>query len=205
MNTFFIRLARLVKALIITVIGLCSASLIVVLVLMIWVTRWFPGDAEFPRECAVVFGAAVRAGDQPGPGIARRTATAVRLYEQEFVERLYMTGGRGDTYQESEAQVMKDYAMELGVPETAITIEESSHNTWENLQNTAPLAADCTTVVGISDRYHLARIQHFAERMGWEDFQVYPADYLAGPAFELHSVTREAFAMIYSFVAPQYD
>ncbi|TSC98139.1 MAG: hypothetical protein Greene101449_995 [Candidatus Peregrinibacteria bacterium Greene1014_49] len=56
----------------------------------------FPGDAVFPVECGLVFGAAVHRSDDPGPGIMRRTVTAARLVHEGKIERLIFTGGRGE-------------------------------------------------------------------------------------------------------------
>lgn len=160
----------------------------------------FSGNAEFPAECGLVFGAAVHRSDDPGPGIMRRTVTAARLVHEGKIERLIFTGGRGAASNESEAAVMRAVAMRNGVDPDLITIEEQATSTWENLVYARPLISDCASIVGISDRYHLARIRYLAERQGWGSLPVYPADNPPNDAFTIRSVIREVSAMLYYMV-----
>jgi uncharacterized SAM-binding protein YcdF (DUF218 family) len=60
-----------------------------------------------------------------------------------------------------------------------------------------PLIADCETIVGISDGYHLARIRYLAELQGWGTLSTFPADSPPHGKFLLRSVLREIFAMVY--------
>lgn len=157
----------------------------------------FPGDAVFPAECGLVFGAAVHRTDDPGPGITRRTSTAARLVHEGMVDRLIFTGGRGAASNESEAAVMRGVAMRRGVDPDRIMLEEQATSTWENLVYARPLVSDCASIVGISDRYHLARIQYLAALQGWGELRVYPADNPPNDAFTIRSVAREVVAMLY--------
>ncbi|TSC57137.1 MAG: hypothetical protein Greene041662_1056 [Candidatus Peregrinibacteria bacterium Greene0416_62] len=157
----------------------------------------FPGDAVFPVECGLVFGAAVHRSDDPGPGIMRRTVTAARLVHEGKIERLIFTGGRGEASDESEAAVMRSVAMRNGIDPDIIALEEESTSTWENLVYSRPLIKECASIVGISDRYHLARIQYLAEIQGWGNLPVYPADNPPNDAFTLRSMLREVAAMLY--------
>jgi uncharacterized SAM-binding protein YcdF (DUF218 family) len=173
---------------------------IAALTLRVWDA--FPGDAIFPVECGLVFGAAVHSGDDPGPGIMRRTATAARLMREGKVQRLIFSGGRGEESSQSEAAVMRRVAMRAGVDPDLILLEEESTSTWENLVYARPLVEDCGSIVGISDRYHLARIQYFAKIQGWGNLPAYPADNPPNDAFIIRSVIREILAMFYYMLVP---
>jgi uncharacterized SAM-binding protein YcdF (DUF218 family) len=183
----------------------------VFLVGTVWTTSLFivihgrSGNAQLPADCAMVFGAAVRAirnergnvvAEDAGPGIARRVATAVELWKQGDIQRFFFSGGTGEGMGRSEAEVMKEYAMELGVPSSLIEIEDQSHSTNENLRNTRNLTEDCSSIVGISDGYHLSRIRFLAWQQGWK-LQTYPAKKQPDRVFELSSILRESFALIY--------
>jgi len=160
----------------------------------------FDGTAEeFPADCAVVFGAAVHRGDIAGPGILRRVGTAVDLYKKGDVKRLFLTGGMGTSpYQtKSEAQVMRDVALDLGVDDSDIVLEEKSQSTWENIGFTKLLSRNCTSVIGVSDRYHLARIRFIARKQGWESLQTFPATVHPSFFFEANSVLREVLGLGY--------
>jgi len=159
----------------------------------------FQGNAKFPADCGLVFGAAVYGYDKPGPAIVRRISTAARLYREGKVKTLILAGGVGRGVGESlsEAAVMQEEAAALGVSMSNIITEESSHSTWENLLYSQSLAKECDHVVGISDGYHLTRIRFLAMRQGWDNFTVLPADERPARPSELKSILREMLGLLY--------
>lgn len=161
------------------------------------------GSASFPADCGIVFGTAVwpvfdKKGDivnsTAGPGIRRRVSAAAKLIKKGSLRRLFLTGGKGEGIQKSEASVMREYALTLGVSAETITVEEHSRSTWENLKNTRPLTLGCSSFVAFSDGYHLARIALQAHVQGWE-VQTYPAAPVPSRAFTVQSVLREALGI----------
>ena len=161
------------------------------------IRQGFAGTGPFEAECAIVFGAAVHANDSPGPGIVRRVWTAARLYGEGKVQRLILTGGKGEKDKRSEAAVMRDVALQAGVRSRDILLEDQSHSTIENLRNSRPLLRDCRSVIGVSDNYHLARIRLLAEQMDWRDLRTIGTDVRPPEAFERASITREVIAYLY--------
>jgi len=161
--------------------------------LTIFVISQFDGNAVFPVDCAIVFGSAVHGIGTAGPGITRRVTTAADLYHEGKVQKLFLTGGKGDENKESEAHVMRKVALLQGVDPEDIVLEEQATSTIENIMLTTPLLTDCKSIVGISDRYHLARIAYLG------DIQTYPADKLPTRAFEVRAVLREVAAFLYTF------
>lgn len=159
----------------------------------------YDGTAELPADCGIVFGAAVYGQNKPGPAITRRTAAAAKLWREGSVKRLIMTGGKGEGVRESEAQVMKNLAMELGVPGESILLEDKSHSTWENIANVQNLTSGCSSVIAISDGYHLARIELLSNRQHWE-LKTVPAVVPIEdrpPRYNDEPSWREVFAYIY--------
>ncbi|NOS67590.1 MAG: YdcF family protein [Candidatus Peribacteraceae bacterium] len=170
---------------------------------VLFVYQRMDGNGVSTADCAIVFGAAVRpvfnddgkiTAYTAGPGIARRVATAAELFEQGRIHRLFFSGGRGVGNTKSEAQVMKEYAVSLGIPSERITLEEDSSSTWENLLYTRPLTYDCHGVLAISDAYHLARIRMIAHIQGWE-LPTYPAEPRPQMLFIARSLLREAIGV----------
>lgn len=197
-------LARILQRLIIFLVvvpGVIGQFMIVHFLYMLGVVVLsFDGTPHaVPAECALVFGAAVHRGDVAGPAIYRRVRTAVELYREGEVERLILTGGLGESLyqQKSEADVMRDVALTMGVDSGDVVLEEQAQSTWENIQFSEPLLADCDSIVGISDRYHLARIALIAEKRGWENVGTFPASQHPTFLFELRSVLREAVGLMY--------
>ncbi|MDD5751478.1 MAG: YdcF family protein [Candidatus Peribacteraceae bacterium] len=147
--------------------------------------------------CGLVFGAAVHGNSQPGPGIARRVETAARLYREGILQQIIMTGGKGRDGVESEAAVMRDFGIAEGIDPDVIVVEDQARSTWENLVYSRPLTASCSTIIGISDRYHLARIEYLAHLQGLQGLQTLPSDISATTAFEIKSLGREVAALLY--------
>jgi uncharacterized SAM-binding protein YcdF (DUF218 family) len=157
----------------------------------------FRGTATLPADCGLVFGAAVHRSDDPGPGIWRRTKAATELLRSGGVQRLVLSGGSAEEGQASEAAVMRDVALGFGADVDALFLEQSAHSTWENLVYARPLLSNCTSVVAISDAYHLARIRYLASAQGWGSLSTYPAADLPHGAFLVRSVGRESLALLY--------
>ena len=158
------------------------------------------GNAVLPADCGIVFGTAVwpvynASGEittsAAGPGIERRVTAAVDLVKKGSVHRLILSGGKGEGNQKSEAEVMRSVAIERGISSGVITVEDRSRSTWENLLYSRPLTSRCSSVVAISDSYHLARIALQAHMQGFA-LTTYPARTRPSQLFLLKSSLREA-------------
>lgn len=188
-----------------TLIVLVGSGVIIFLLLISFILANFDGTATLPADCAIVFGAAVHGvpdGEEgttqavPGPGILRRVYTAVRLHKEGRVGKLFFTGGKGEGMPASEAGVMRDVALGQGIDSADITIEEHARSTSENLKFIRPYIQDCQNVIGISDAYHLSRIELLAYLQGWR-LPTYPAEGRTNVYFTVRSVLREALALVY--------
>ena len=62
----------------------------------------------------------------------------------------------------SEAQAGRQYLIEKGIPDTAISMEETSTNTLENMKHSRDWFVDFDEVVLVTNRYHLERLQTLA-------------------------------------------
>lgn len=193
-STFLGRIARLllraaVVAFLVIVVGVGT-----VMAIVLGSTR---GSYQLPADCAIVFGAAVYGHNMPGPAIVRRISTAAALYKEGSVKRLILSGGVGSGNRQSEASVMRLQAIARGVDERDIVLEEQAHSTWENVLHARPLTDNCNSVVGVSDGYHLARIDFLAWRQGWKELQTYPTVERPSEENERRSQIREIFAYLY--------
>jgi len=188
--TFFRLLPRLIVSVIACAILLFCSALMIVL-------THFDGTGSLPAECAVVFGAAVYGKSNPGPAIVRRVSAAAAFYRQGMVKTLIMSGGKGSANRESEARVMRAQALLQGVADKDIILEEQAHSTKDNILFSRPLAGSCATVVGISDQYHLARIELLARQHGWGNLKTIPAAIRPTTASERRSIVREALGYLY--------
>lgn len=95
------------------------------------------------------------------PELRRRVETGVRLFHEGVAPRLVMAGGPAPSGH-VEAEVMRELAISLGVPEEVIVVEPSSTDTIENAGFTVALlcGADplCSPrLVVVTSPYHLRR------------------------------------------------
>lgn len=116
----------------------------------------------------VVVGCRVE-GDEPSEALRRRAdAAADYLLEHPGVP-VVVSGGQGPDERISEAEAMRRLLVERGVDEGRILMEDRSTSTRENLLYSKEVLAEHglgTSVVVVSEGYHLYRALRIAERVG---------------------------------------
>lgn len=125
-------------------------------------------DEAAPRQAdvGIVLGAAVW-GDRPSPGLSERLNYALWLYNQGYVKVLLVSGGLGEGKKVTEAEAMRTYLLEKGVPADAILIEDKARSTYENLLFSQQVMekAHLKNALIISHDYHLARAKKMADSL----------------------------------------
>lgn len=124
-------------------------------------------DEQRPAGAIVVMGAA-QYGGRPSPVFTARLDHAVALYLAGLAPRLIVTGGSAPGDRWSEAAVARAYALERGVPEAAILVEDRSRTTLESLDRVAAIlrAAGVRDAVFVSDPTHMLRVLRIAADLG---------------------------------------
>ena len=79
-------------------------------------------------DAAIVLGASVGPDGRPSPALLRRVARGVALYHAGQAGRLLMSGGVG-RHPPAEADVMRDLAVQAGVPAACVLTELRSRTT----------------------------------------------------------------------------
>jgi SanA protein len=124
-----------------------------------------PRDAP-PRPVAIVFGAGLHRDGRPTTVLADRVATAATLYTSGKVERLLLSGS-GDSQYGNEALAMRQMAVELGVPESAIEIDTQGERTFATCLH-ARLVYGVRSAPLVTQRYHLPRALAICRGLGIE-------------------------------------
>ena len=157
----FVRLALTALALLLTA---WAASLIAVL-------AWERHDQARPASAIVVLGAAQYVG-RPSPVLRARLDHAIDLWRRNLAPLMIVTGGtgRGDTT--SEAAVSQRYAVQRGVPASAILLETEGRTTSESMEGVAALMGRRSRrdVLLVSDPFHMLRLTILARRHGLEPY-----------------------------------
>lgn len=112
-----------------------------------------------------------------GGDTTARTQEAIDMYNNGWADELIFSGAAFDKSGPSNAAVMRDMALEQGVPRSAITIEETSENTAENAENTSGIlnSQDYKSVIVVTSAYHMKRtVLEFSQRAPDIDFRGSP-------------------------------
>jgi uncharacterized SAM-binding protein YcdF (DUF218 family) len=117
-------------------------------------------DYRRSADAIVVFGARTYADGTPSWVLADRTSTAIDLYNKHLAPKLIFSGGPGDG-PISEPQAMRRMALSMGVPDSAILLDESGLNTDMTVTNTALIFQQqhLQKVLAVSHFYHLPRVK----------------------------------------------
>lgn len=75
-------------------------------------------------------------------------------------------GGKGKDELRSEAEAMREYLLEQGVPENGILTEDRSANTWENIRNAQTMMEPDARTAYATTNYHVFRAGVWASRNG---------------------------------------
>ena len=116
----------------------------------------------------IVLGAGLN-GDKVTPLLAERIDKAISLYRKNPNLRLIMTGGQGSDELVAEGVAMAQYAIEQGVPEASIIIEDKAINTEENVEFSINLMDTMDAKFAIvSNSYHVYRALIIAKEQGYK-------------------------------------
>ena len=153
-------------------------------------------DRAQPADVIVVLGSKVYPGGRPGPALTRRTQQAVALYQRGLASALLCSGGLG-TNPPTEAETACGLAQTLGVPASAILLEDRSHSTEENALDTAAIMRlhGWTTAIVVSDGFHLYRTELLFRRAGIIAYTS-PAQVTAGPMNPVERYARESRELV---------
>ncbi|MFC3801267.1 YdcF family protein [Cohnella sp. GCM10012308] len=159
-----------------------------VLALFLWCGSLFVVIGRFGGEPAkglpaqsdvgIVLGASLW-DNKPSPGLQERLDQALSLYKANVFSRFIVTGGldAGGAVL-TEAEGMRDYLLQRGVPAPAIFIEPEATSTYENLKFSKAImqANGWHTAVIVTHQYHGSRSLDIAEALDYERPQVSVTD-----------------------------
>jgi len=105
-------------------------------------------------------------GDQPSSLLYERITTAAAYLKENPKTIAIASGGQGQDEMVSEASVIKESLMQLGIDEQRIITESKSTRTLENFQYSLDYIDKDSTVVVVTNRFHLFRAKCIAEDLG---------------------------------------
>lgn len=121
---------------------------------------------SFDADCILVLGCGVREDGTPTWMLEDRVLTAVELYKAGAAPKILMSGDHGRVSYD-EVNVMKDLAMEKGVPSEDIFMDHAGFSTYESMYRAGAIFQAERAVV-VTQEYHLYRSLYDAEKLGLE-------------------------------------
>lgn len=114
-------------------------------------------------DMIVVLGASVH-GSEPSDILKDRLNTAIKLYKAGVSEKILMTGdGQSEYY--NEVRTMKSYAVEHGVPKSAIITDPEGLSTYDSMRNISMEYGNPSILI-VTQKYHISRAMYIAKKMG---------------------------------------
>jgi SanA protein len=116
------------------------------------------------QRVAIVFGAGLQRSGMPSAVLRDRVETAARLYLNGKVEKILMSGdNRFVDYNEPGA--MKEYAVDLGVPEEDIVLDFAGRRTYDTCYRAHQIFG-LTEAVLVTQSFHLPRALFTCNNLG---------------------------------------
>ncbi|MEK8127048.1 YdcF family protein [Paenibacillus filicis] len=143
-----------------------------------WRMATLPDQAHSPVDVGIVLGAALWQ-TEPSPALKERLNKAVELYRSGILTRIIVSGGYDhEDSVLSEAEGMRNYLVERGIPAGQIELEQRSRNTYQNLKFSQAIMQQkgWTTAAIITHRYHAVRALDIARYLGYSHPVAAPMD-----------------------------
>ena len=120
-------------------------------------------------DCIIILGAGIW-GDSPSPMLQDRLLQGIELYESNVSSKIIMSGDHGrEEY--DEVNVMKQYAIDNGVPSEDIFMDHAGFSSYESIYRAKEIFG-AKKVVIVTQKYHLYRALHIANSLGLEAYGV---------------------------------
>ncbi|MCS6958770.1 MAG: ElyC/SanA/YdcF family protein [Pseudanabaenaceae cyanobacterium SKYGB_i_bin29] len=121
-------------------------------------------DAVEPTRVGIVFGAGVYADGTPTPMLADRLDQAIALYQQGKIQKILMSGDNGSSDYD-EVTNMQRYAIDRGIPASAITLDYAGFSTYDTCYR-ARVIFGVEAAILLSQSFHLPRAVYTCQQLG---------------------------------------
>jgi SanA protein len=147
-----------------------------------------------PHRVAIVFGAGLWRNGTATPVLKDRVQTAANMYFAGKVEKLLMSGdNRFVEY--NEPAVMREVALSLGVPETAIVVDFAGRRTYDTCYRARAIFG-VTEAILVTQAFHLPRAIYECSRLGVDSVGVNADLRVYSKSSVLYWNARELFATV---------
>lgn len=121
-------------------------------------------------DCIMVLGCGVRPDGSPSGMLNDRLVQGVSLYKEDVSDRLLMSGDHGRVNYD-EVNLMKQFAIDRGVPSENIFMDHAGFSTYESMYRARDVFQVKRMLV-VTQGYHMYRALYAAEKLGIEAWGV---------------------------------
>ena len=121
-------------------------------------------------DCIIVLGCGINDNGKPSDMLRDRLDFAIDIYKKNGSTKLLMSGDHGRVGY-NEVGVMKNYAIEKGVPSEDIFMDHAGFSTYETMYR-AKAIFKAEKVIVVTQKYHLYRSVYNASHLGMEAYGV---------------------------------
>ena len=120
-------------------------------------------------DCIIILGAGIVEG-KPSHMLEDRLLEGIKLYQNNISDKIIMSGDHGRK-EYDEVNVMKNYAIQRGVPSENIFMDHAGFSTYESIYRARDIFK-ARKVVIVTQKYHLYRTLYIANQLGIEAYGV---------------------------------
>lgn len=155
-------------------------------------------DEISEADVGVVLGNKVELNGAPSKRLQARLDKAAELYKQGKFSYIIVSGGIGIEGFD-EAIVMKEYLVELGIPDDKIITDSNGYNTQMTAENSKDIMDELglDSVIVITQYHHITRTKLAFRNMGYD--MVYSAHAEIFEVRDIYSIVRE-FIAYYKYI-----
>lgn len=173
---------------------ICTCLLLVLWVLLHSIAIIWDGlhDDIKHADVAVILGNKVEQNRAPSMRLQSRLDKAIELYRQGWIKKIIVSGGREKNGYE-EADVMRDYLVDYGIPAKDILLDKGGYDTYLTAQNTKKLMQEnnLESAMIVSHYYHISRTKLAFFKFGTRN--------VASAHAQVHLELREPYAIVREF------
>ncbi|MDD2694543.1 MAG: ElyC/SanA/YdcF family protein [Anaerolineales bacterium] len=150
------------------------------------------------RPAAVVFGAGLWRDGRPSAVLRDRVSVAAQLYFAGKIQKILMSGDNR-TLDYDEPSAMRNYAVELGVPEADIVLDFAGRRTYDTCYRARDVFG-LRNVILVTQGFHLPRTIYTCRALGVDAVGISSDLRSYRRSARLYWDVRELFATLVAFV-----
>lgn len=138
-------------------------------------------------DCILILGAGIW-GDKPSHMLEDRLNQGISLYKNGVASKIIMSGDHGQE-EYDEVNIMKQYAIEKGVPSSDIFMDHAGFSSYDSLYRAKEIFK-VKKIIVVTQEYHLYRSLYIANKLGIDTYGVpsNPREYVGQSIRELREI-----------------